>query len=133
MWSFCNICSEYKDHSVRPNGRPASRCKECQREYSKRHYNKNKTLHIKRAVIRNKERRNALVEVVGNAKNKPCMDCDILYPYYVMQFDHVRGKKSFTIGSHFANYSLSSLQQEIDKCDVVCANCHMERTHGEHK
>lgn len=68
-------------------------------------------------------------EVIRGAKNRPCADCNSTYPPYVMDFDHVRGVKEFTIGQH-TNTSPAVLLHEIAKCDVVCANCHRERTHG---
>jgi hypothetical protein len=60
-------------------------------------------------------------------KDRPCADCGVRYPFYVMDFDH-RGDKSFNIGAGRGR-SLASLQAEVGKCDVVCANCHRERTH----
>lgn len=49
-----------------------------------------------------------------------------------MDFDHVRGEKVFTLGQvrQIRTYSLVRIQEEIAKCDVVCANCHRERTHN---
>lgn len=61
-------------------------------------------------------------------KNRPCMDCGRSFPPYVMQFDHARGVKVFTIGQQ-AKRSLVALAREVAKCDVVCANCHFIRTH----
>lgn len=60
----------------------------------------------------------------------PCKDCGERYPYYVMQFDHVRGEKKFNLykAGHDVT-ALSTIQEEIEKCDVVCANCHAERTY----
>lgn len=47
-----------------------------------------------------------------------------------MQFDHVRGEKAFTIGHAVRVVSrIEALLTEIEKCDVVCANCHAIRTH----
>lgn len=74
-------------------------------------------------------RRRALKEMVSLAKRRPCLDCDQSYPHYVMDFDHVRGEK---IG-HIAVLvhecvPIVMLEEEIMKCDVVCANCHRERT-----
>ncbi len=68
-------------------------------------------------------------EFINRAKSKPCLDCHIQYNPWQMQFDHRDpAKKKFGIGSGTVN-SIAALQAEIDKCDVVCANCHMERTH----
>ena len=66
--------------------------------------------------------------VIRNAKCKPCADCDIQYPPYCMEFDHVRGEKKFNIAMHKGK-TLEAIQEEIKKCDVVCANCHKGRTH----
>lgn len=69
-------------------------------------------------------------EFVRDAKEVPCMDCGVEYPHYVMEFDHIRGEKSFNLGG--TNGSLERLQAEIDKCDIVCANCHRVRTWERH-
>lgn len=63
-------------------------------------------------------------------KDKPCTDCGIKYPYYIMEFDHVRGEKLFNIASRIAikEKTKEKIQKEIDKCNVVCANCHRMRT-----
>lgn len=66
---------------------------------------------------------------IRKAKDKPCVDCGVRYPYYVMQFDHVRGGKLFCVCEGHRE-SWDAIHAEIDKCVVVCANCHMERTHG---
>lgn len=70
------------------------------------------------------EKKRRIIQVL---KSQPCHDCKVQYPYWVMDFDHVRGKKSFNMGVG-ANKSLANLMTEIDKCDVVCANCHRART-----
>jgi hypothetical protein len=63
------------------------------------------------------------------AKAAPCVDCGVQYPYYVMDFDHVRGEKRFALSQHQAR-GLKLIDEEIAKCDLVCANCHRIRTHG---
>lgn len=70
------------------------------------------------------------IQLVRDAKAKPCMDCKQYFPYYVMDFDHQRDK-AFLVSRHiWSTLALHRLQEEIDKCEVVCANCHRERTHG---
>jgi hypothetical protein len=66
-------------------------------------------------------------------KSIPCTDCKVQYPYYVMQFDHVRGKKRFTISSGYLTRSKEAVEAEVAKCEVVCSNCHTERTHSRRK
>ena len=77
-----------------------------------------------------KGRVEAIVDVIRAAKAKPCMDCGIEYPPYVMDFDHVRGEKKFNIARATKDKpSMEVLLAEIEKCDPVCANCHRIRTH----
>jgi hypothetical protein len=61
------------------------------------------------------------------AKSVPCMDCGGVFDPCQMDFDH-RDSKVKEIGTHLSNMSLSALLLEIEKCDVVCANCHRLRT-----
>lgn len=69
-------------------------------------------------------------EVLLAAKAVPCYDCGDTYPPFVMQFDHVRGVKHFTLSNREANrHTRAVLLAEIAKCDIVCANCHLIRTH----
>jgi hypothetical protein len=69
-----------------------------------------------------------LIETKKVAKERPCADCGVQYPHYVMDFDH-REDKKFTISKMAGRVSQQRLKEEIAKCDVVCANCHRERTH----
>lgn len=62
------------------------------------------------------------------AKDRPCMDCGIQYASHVMQFDHVRGVKAFGLNSAWRAKSFDSVVSEIAKCEIVCANCHSDRT-----
>ncbi len=46
----------------------------------------------------------------------------------VLTFDHIRGKKKKDVSKMVAEgYSIEAIQQEIGKCEIVCANCHMRR------
>jgi hypothetical protein len=60
-------------------------------------------------------------------KSKPCMDCKHVFPPCAMDFDHVRGKKEFSIGNAHMR-AMDSVLAEIAKCDLVCACCHRVRT-----
>jgi len=63
------------------------------------------------------------------AKSRPCIDCGHSFPPECMDFDHVRGEKIMPVSRLSKDWrSLKLLLEEIEKCDVVCANCHRIRT-----
>lgn len=103
-----------------------------QRESARKHYARNSEAIQKRTAVNNRliRRRNkAFIDEVKGTN--PCTDCGISYPPYVMQFDHiVDGKRGNVADMARSGFSLENLQSEIDKCELVCANCHAERTHG---
>ena len=70
---------------------------------------------------------------IDKFKEVPCADCGIQYPPYVMDFDHLpEYEKEIQIGKH-VHYSVERLLAEIEKCDVVCSNCHRIRTYNRMK
>jgi hypothetical protein len=56
----------------------------------------------------------------------PCVDCGEGDPV-VLEFDHL-GEKLFDIGQALPYRSWKRILEEIEKCVVVCANCHRRRT-----
>ena len=71
-----------------------------------------------------------LAQYLRDLKTKtPCIDCGINYPYYVMDFDHVRGVKHANVMELVSTLSKKRIDQEIAKCEIVCSNCHRIRTH----
>jgi hypothetical protein len=68
-------------------------------------------------------------QVILEAKDVPCMDCGVRHPFWIMQFDHRDpDKKSFGLHQYSAR-ALQKVKDEIAKCDVVCSNCHDDRTY----
>lgn len=62
-------------------------------------------------------------------KDRPCMDCGGRFPHYVMHFDHPDPKiKTFNISQKACKGLTPAVLAEIEKCDLVCANCHAIRT-----
>jgi hypothetical protein len=90
------------------------------------HYKRNRERYLEQS----KQQRYRMQEFIQEVKSVPCKDCGIQYPYYVMQFDHVRGKKVGHVGVLATRNNLPLLKTEIEKCEIVCANCHAERTHA---
>lgn len=60
---------------------------------------------------------------------KPCQDCEQVFPFICMDFDHRENKiKKFGI-SQGGSKSLKAVREEVAKCDLVCSNCHRKRTY----
>ena len=55
-----------------------------------------------------------------------CMDCGE-GDEEVFEFDHVRGERKFTIMAGVRT-SWPALLAELEKCDIICANCHVRRS-----
>lgn len=72
-------------------------------------------------------------EIILRAKSRPCVDCNIQYNPWVMDLDHRDPQQKIFELSKQKACSVKRLLVEIAKCDVVCANCHRERTmRGQH-
>jgi hypothetical protein len=93
-------------------------------DYYKQWYQENRSDEIKRA----RSNQNYLRQFIQTKKDVPCKDCGIKYPYYIMAFDHVRGKKLGNLSRMHVMFGKVQILKEIAKCDVVCANCHAART-----
>jgi hypothetical protein len=114
---------KYKDRGIRN-----TRCKFCQSHISKQHYKNNKQSYLDRARTREvrviEDNQNRLVEYLAS---HPCVDCGCT-DVRVLEFDHVRGKKSGDISRMVGEgFSWSTIEAEIAKCEIRCANCHRIR------
>ena len=77
-----------------------------------------------------KKQKEFLAQYLKDLKEKNhCMDCKISYPYYMMDFDHVRGTKQANVAELINTLSKKRLDAEIAKCEIVCSNCHRARTY----
>lgn len=117
------------------------RCSKCKVEHPVSFFSRNKTTAdglqfwcktcSRQAIQPQTETRRAkLLELAKQFKNKPCMDCGGQYPAVAMDFDHRPDEeKLFSITrAYMDNYSDEEILAEIEKCDLVCANCHRVRT-----
>jgi len=66
-------------------------------------------------------------------ENLGCLDCGEKYPFFMLDFDHRPGEEKMFNLSHLRQFSsMEKVLEEIEKCDVVCANCHRIRTWRRH-
>ena len=117
MKKICSRCGEERDTERdftwdKAKGAYMSLCKPCRAELAR----------ISRANDENKRKLYAYLS------SHPCVDCgqtDIR----CLEFDHVRGNKTTTISDLIQRAaSWSTIEAEIAKCEVRCANCHRRKT-----
>jgi hypothetical protein len=129
--SKCNLEKDIEEFAKKLNGK-ASICKGCYRNYAKQHYKENRQRYLERNIFYQANLAKDVAEFISKEKSKPCLDCGNEYPSYVMDFDHRNpdSKKSCVAHMLRGKYSIKQIQKEIDKCDLVCANCHRIRTYS---
>ena len=116
------------EFGTRTNGKPQHWCRGCHCQYQREYYQRRKDYYAALQNQRIARNRRAIRE----AKDVPCADCGRRFPHYVMDFDHRPGEvKCFNVSIAAGQPRLSweRMRAEIAKCDVVCANCHRERTY----
>ena len=58
-------------------------------------------------------------------KGSKCALCGNTYPLQVYDFHHINpNEKDFNLGNKHATVKWDIVKQEIDKCLLLCANCH---------
>lgn len=127
----CSKCQELRypsEFNVRGRRRIGSECLECEKAFSRlrssRSYYRDKQTYIRKA----KERREKIKQYIREIKEKTgCADCRQKLPYYCLDFDHIRDKTD-NISTLLRNASMAKVVAEIQKCEIVCANCHRQRT-----
>ena len=126
----CTKCGQWKDIEEfawknKAQGKRRAQCKECTRKEDKERYaNDEKRREAIKAVHKNQ------VEYIKKyvqdiKKHSKCAICDE-NRWYVLDFHHV-GEKDFTISQKIKEgCSLETIKKEIEKCIILCANCHRE-------
>ena len=116
---ICSVChvekplSEYYKQSDRKNG--ASRCKTCFNKYC-----------VERSI---KKKIDAIIH-----KGSSCLDCGVSYPqspYVIFDFHHHNPSEKEFDWSKMRSVSKQKLYDELDKCDLLCSNCHRIRHYNE--
>jgi hypothetical protein len=128
----CSKCGDVYDISEYPwsirGVKRHSKCPKCRSEERIDYYNRHKEEELAYKYEKQKERRDEARRYVWEyLSNHVCADCGEYDPL-VLTFDHVRGTKKMNISQMInQGYTLAVLQEEIDKCEVVCNNCHLRR------
>lgn len=92
----------------------------------RRHYEANAERYKQQA----RERTDRLKRLSQEARNVPCVDCGVRYPWYVMDFDHLPTETKVAGVQQLIHAGVAEwkILAEMAKCEIVCANCHRVRT-----
>jgi hypothetical protein len=99
--------------------------RERMRELRKKWYDKNKESERSKAIVRQRIRRQEFNKWYYEYKSKlSCIQCGFSHPAAIDFHHRERGEKEFD-PSHMRNLTNKKrFLKEIEKCDVLCANCH---------
>jgi len=127
---ICNYCGLEKDEEEfnwrsKSLGIRHPTCKECQKPFRKNWYEGNaKERHLQQVKERKQIVREMAKEYIYQyLSTHPCVECGEKDPV-VLEFHHTRDKVMDIAAIGGAGYSLESIQAEINKCIVLCGNCH---------
>lgn len=130
----CSRCQQEKELSAfawrrRGRGQYDTYCRACRAAYGREHYVANRQRYIDQArIVKQKQAHERTRWVLEYFERHPCTDCGERDPV-VLEFDHLRDKK-FNVASALPERTWTSILEEIEKCEVVCANCHRRRSAG---
>jgi hypothetical protein len=83
-----------------------------------------------RYLARKTAYREEQIKLLANVRTVPCLDCGGTFPFFVMQFDHRDPiEKRYMVSQMVGRTGTERILAEVAKCDIVCTNCHRERTY----
>lgn len=115
---ICTTCKqekpidEFYEQKDRKNGH--SKCKSCFNKYCSERWINRKIKSIQ-------------------YKGSKCIDCNLEYPlapYVVFDFHHLNPNEKDVDWTKLRLRSWSSITNELDKCVLLCSNCHRIRHHS---
>lgn len=96
----------------------------------KQYYEVYKQRHVGRKQELELIRYKKIKEELWSIKNRPCTDCKNSYHPVCLDFDHLGDKTKNIADMLKEGYSIDRIKEEIEKCELVCANCHRLRTYN---
>lgn len=146
---FCLNCSPFGLHNTKKihvnnpiiNGKESKRCPKCEKSYPKTdeffYFSSLKkdslgTYCRKCSNIEVKTRYQKIKQQCIDYKGGKCVICNYNKYIEVMQFHHLDPTKKESSLSQNHLRTFEKVKKELDKCILVCANCHAEIHAGKH-
>ena len=112
---ICSRCGQDKPttdfYFRRTEGRHHPYCRACHNEYTPDRF---------------KRRKQKAIAYLGGQ----CQDCGGKFPPSVFEFHHRDPSKKDLTGNQIKRGAWDLVRAELDKCDLLCANCHRIRHWG---
>lgn len=106
-----NLSSFHKNGTIKGKEYRRHQCKDCFYQIKK---------------SKNQEMAKWILETKKTLKCQACGNDD----FRVLEFDHLNNKE-FNIGDAINNYGKERIIKEMEKCQVLCANCHRIKTYND--
>ena len=130
----CDHCKQFKEETefnwrFKNLGIRAKTCRECAHGFNKKYFEGDaKERHLQQVRERKQEARKVARDFLYNyLLTHSCEECgesDVR----VLEFHHT-GNKDMAVGAMVSGgYSVDRIKSEIDKCTILCANCHRKLT-----
>lgn len=124
----CKACKETKSISeFHPNKTctlgVVGTCRKCMAERKRQWYSDNRAERQDDANERNRAKKQKAVDYFGGK----CHDCNQSFPNCVFQFHHLNPAEKDANPSKLMNGREDKMWEELKKCIMLCANCHLMR------
>lgn len=116
----CGCEKSITEFAKHPRTGTQPRCKECQRQLSKQWYRENKAKQIA-SVRKNNKRYTDAFKIWKSAQK--CSVCGESHPP-CLEFHHLDSDDKIGDVSNTKMQSIPKIVAELNKCAVLCANCH---------
>lgn len=107
-------------------------CRDCMRKFNRQSYKRrSEEKHTQVKENRKTRYEEARQFIWDYLSTHPCEKCGERDPV-VLEFHHVKGRKVMEVTNMPRNgNSILSIRKEIEKCIILCANCHRRKTSKE--
>ena len=125
---YCPGCDDILPQSS--FSKAGNKCKECANAASRAHYHKRRTdpewVEAKKTKAKEEGYYRKLRAI--NHMGGKCHDCDGIFPPSVYDFHHLDpSAKEHNLGDIVRRKSFETVEKELSKCVLLCANCHRIR------
>lgn len=127
LMKYCTTCKKHKprtEYNKNPSKKDGlgGKCRQCMKAYRKIYYKRNSDSVKQKVAKRKLENRKWFKEFKSKLSCEQCGENHIS----TIDFHHIDPEKkefevSFLVG---ANYSKATILKEVNKCKILCANCH---------